>query len=284
MSGGSKAPKTYTPKGQAASDAAYQQMASSLGGGAQQLVNNVTPGYQQVVNNVRNNPYAAGAQNAANQASHMGATVSADQLAMGDGLQALGTQMSPYVGHMLRTGLDPQGALYNREQQRNTDQVNVINSMYGVAGSPYGAGVAADSSRNFNMDWQNAQLERGLAALSGAGTAAGQVGGLYTGAANLQGMGLDTLVNAGQLPNQTYLSQQDAQIAALNAMVQGVSGAYQPLTSAIGAQGNYMQLGQSAAAGNRDATRINNQRAQFTQQLISDWAGKAAQAFVPGMG
>jgi hypothetical protein len=79
------------------------------------------------------------------------------------------TQGMDYAQHMLDTGFDPQGQLYDREYQKMQDQQNAINSMYGVSSSPYGAGLAGDASRNFNIDWQNQQLQRQMAALQGFG-------------------------------------------------------------------------------------------------------------------
>lgn len=80
-----------------------------------------------------------------------------------------------YAQSMLDTGFDPRGELYDREYQKMRDQQNAINSMYGVSSSPYGAGLAGDASRNFNMDWQNEQLQRQMAALQGYGNYTGQV-------------------------------------------------------------------------------------------------------------
>lgn len=82
----------------------------------------------------------------------------------------LGTSMSAGQD-ILKQGFDPQGDLYNRNYQQQQDQQNAINAMNGVSGTPYGAGVSGDASRNFNLDWQNNMLNR-------EATAANAYGGL----------------------------------------------------------------------------------------------------------
>jgi hypothetical protein len=52
---------------------------------------------------------------------------------------------------VMDTGFDPRRELYQRTQQQVGDQSNAINSMYGLGTSPYGAGLAAQNNRNFNM-------------------------------------------------------------------------------------------------------------------------------------
>ena len=213
------------------------------------------------------------------------------------------------ANQLLMNGFDPQNALYDRNYQQMMDQQNALNSMYGVSGGAYGAGVAGTASRNFNLDWQNNQLSRQLAALQGYGQQQGQVtanlanllntGGnqynsLMNGAVsrgsdlaalsgNLMNSGVSTNANAQQaaaglygqasangtdmlntlatgtaLPNSTYMSNQDAQIAALQALAQGGGMSLQPTNSLIDAQGNYLRIGQGATSLSQNAAQINN--------------------------
>lgn len=97
------------------------------------------------------------------------------------------TQGMGYADQVMQSGFDPQQALYGREYQQMQDQQNAINSMYGVSGSAYGAGVAGDASRNFNIDWQNNQLGRQLSALQGYNQTSGQVTSNMTGLLNTGG-------------------------------------------------------------------------------------------------
>lgn len=240
------------------------------------------------------------------------------------------------ANQLLMNGFDPQNALYDRNYQQMQDQQNALNSQYGVSGSAYGAGVAGTASRNFNLDWQNNQLSRQLAALQGYGQQQGQVtndltsllntGGnqynsLMNGAvsrgsdlaalsSNAMNSGVSTNANAQQaaaglygqasangtdmlntmatataLPNSTYMSNQDAQIAALQALAQGGGMSLAPTSSMIGAEGNYLQLGQSATSLSQNAASINNaaQAAQMSA-LASGLGTIAGIALAPATG
>lgn len=113
----------------------------------------------------------------------------------------------------LQTAYDPQQTLYNQGYQQNLDQQNAINSMNGVAGSPYAAGVTGQSAQNFNTNWQNQQLSRQIAGLgaydSAASTAAGNVSNLAGGAQTALNSGLTTgqgLLNNGLTTGQSLLN------------------------------------------------------------------------------
>jgi hypothetical protein len=101
-----------------------------------------------------------------------------------------------------QTALDPRGELYGRTAQHVQEQSRAATSARGVGMSPYSAGVENDAMRNFNIDWQNAQLGRqatGVSAMTGAtnsavgaaGFGAGQnssnVNALLSGVSGLQG-------------------------------------------------------------------------------------------------
>ena len=94
----------------------------------------------------------------------------------------------------LNTAYDPQNALYAQQYQQNQDQANVVNAQNGVSGTPYGAGVVNQADTNFNIDWQNAQLQRQA---TGAQTAATDIGtniaGVTAGQGLSQGAGLYSL-------------------------------------------------------------------------------------------
>ena len=100
---------------------------------------------------------------------------------------------------ILSTGFDPQQALYRRTLQQVGDQSNAVNSMYGLASSPYGAGLANQALSNFNIDWQNQQLARQQQALGAASGAYGQAGGLGATAGGLYGTAGNLNTAAGNL-------------------------------------------------------------------------------------
>ena len=115
----------------------------------------------------------------------------------------------------LNTAYDPQNALYNRTAQQLQDQTRAASEASGTASTPYGAGVENQAMSNFNIDWQNNQLQRQQ---TGASTAEGLLGQYNSGqstGAGLQNQGVSTLgsgmaySNAGAAsnaaqPQQTY--------------------------------------------------------------------------------
>ena len=95
----------------------------------------------------------------------------------------------------LNTAYDPQNALYDRTYQQLQDQTGANNAANGLTGSPYGAGVQNQAASNFNIDWQNNQLQRQQ---TGASTAEGLLGQYNTGqstGAGLQSTGVNTLAS-----------------------------------------------------------------------------------------
>ncbi|MDN8066216.1 hypothetical protein [Burkholderia vietnamiensis] len=146
-------------------------------------------------------------------------------------------------------GLDPQSALYARTQQQVQDQVNANNSMYGLGSSAAGAGVANQAMSNFNIDWQNNQLQRalqGLQGYTGAANTAGRFGELGTSqAASVPGYDLA----AGSIPYQT--AQTIAGTPGSLANTYGAflnSNVYGPAEGIMGAIIPYMNYGQGAQA------------------------------------
>jgi hypothetical protein len=187
--------------------------------------------------------------------------------------QALSNFAQPLQGYsdqIAQTAFDPQNALYNRNYQQQMDQQNAINAMYGVAGSPYGAGVAGQTSNNFNIDWQNAQLARqaqGATAIGSLGSTmgnaygqaagiGGQIAGLYGQAANVgsQAAGLyDQSANLSGLQGNLYgqaanMGNTAAGIygEASNLNQQGLDVAYQ--TSQLPNSGYMQQMAAQQAA------------------------------------
>lgn len=166
--------------------------------------------------NVVNNPYSKqaiqGAQTAGNM---MTGTIAPDMYRAAGNLYNMGNAGMPYAQSILTTGFDPQHALYNQQQQQNLEQTRAIEAASGVSSTPYGAGVAAQSNTNFNLGWQNQQLQRQAAALGAYGGYMGQVGNDYTTAAGLANTGAATYNMGASLPYETYLHQQGAGLGAL---------------------------------------------------------------------
>lgn len=221
-SGGSGGgPSYYVPTGLPYADTTWQSLLGSELGQYQNTGLNQY-GLQSLYAGLNaNNQYGPGYQNAANAAgANYGglAGTLANQSGYNFGMQQALNQAG---GQVYQTALDPQSALYNRSVQQLQDQTGATNSMYGLGNSAAGAGVANQALSNFNIDWQNQQLQRqlqGIQGLTGAAQAAGAYGQLGT--AQAEAMPGYSLM-AGQIPYQTAQS-----IGATPGQVAGQYGSF----------------------------------------------------------
>jgi hypothetical protein len=225
--------------------------------------------------------FAQGMLGTAQQGANIGAlggglTGAAPGFAQG----ALGTNagLAAAQQQILQSGMDPQSALYNRTAQQTLDQQNAINAMSGVGTSPYGAGVAGQTMANFNIDWQNQQLQRQAQAAQAASSLAGQQLAGTTGAANILnqlmtgganiGLGGLTAQQAGIQGGANLLGGLTSQGGQLGlsaaqqqlANLQAGGGLLQNLTTAGGTQG--LNALQQQLAGLTGAGNLYNQGAQ----------------------
>lgn len=173
----------YTPTGLGTADTTWQNLLSNInqiysGNDLGQY------GLQSLYGGLNaNNAYGGAYQNAANVAGNQYGYLGS--LMNYEGTQNLNTQ-NDLLGagkQVFNMGLDPQSALYDRTLNQLTQQTGVTNSMYGLGSSAAGAGVQNQALSNFNIDWQNNQLQRaaqGLQAYSGAAGTAGRYGELGT--------------------------------------------------------------------------------------------------------
>src|ERR1700677_979675 len=167
MSGGTQqAPTPFQPPNQAGAASNFQAGAGNLATAGSNLYGSVAPAAQTAASGIINNPYygqaQAGAQQAASTATNQ---VAPQQLQNSQNISALGNLSDPAALQTLYSAYDPQSALYNQQYAQTIDQQNALNAMSSVSGSPYGAGVTGTAAQNFNMNWQNQQLARQIAAL-----------------------------------------------------------------------------------------------------------------------
>jgi hypothetical protein len=188
--------------------------------------------------------YFPGVTAGANQGAQIGG-----QTAQGVGGFAQG--LIPYAQQVEQMGFDPQKALYNRTLQQVQDQARVAQATRGVANSPYGAGLENDATRNFNIDWQNQQLNRATQAATSAQ-------GLGSSAFNLGSGASDLAASAAKMP---YSARQGLLSDRANALA-GVGGqitaANQPRQQAISDFLSYLGMGpgyQSSAAAQQQASQ-----------------------------
>ncbi len=91
-------------------------------------------------------------------------------------MQGQGTDAFGRGADLWNTASDPQNQLHDYMRGQTVDNARAADSARGIAMSPYSAGNEADATRQFEMDWQNQQLQRQLAGSQGANQA-GVLGG-----------------------------------------------------------------------------------------------------------
>lgn len=227
-----------------------------------------TPLAQQTGQNLYNNPYAGGYQQGAGVAGQLGQQGAINAYEAGGALEQAGVGQIPYAQQLEQMGFDPQNALYNRTQQQVQDQTLSNLSNAGLATSPYGQGVLGNTLGNFNIDWQNQQLQRGIqgtqgaqGVLQGAGNTINQGAGLQAGAAGQYLGGL-------QMPYGAFSQIGQGQFAALTG-AQGVASgaqglAQQPIQDYLA----YLGQGTSQQQANNQTANValNQANSVFSQQ------------------
>lgn len=240
----------YVPTGLTSADQIWQQQLQNQIGFSNDL-QGLNPYYQQSLNQGMGaqSAYAPGYQNAANAAGANYAGAGSNMLDMGQRNYNNSMGLADAGRQFYQTALDPQSALYNRTVQQLQDQTGATNSMYGLGSSAAGAGVANQALSNFNIDWQNQQLQRQLQGLRGMGGAFGQAGQLAGQGAELQSMGAGATLQGGQIPYQTAqsIAAYPGQLAGQYAsdVESGPMSAAQSINSGIIPYMNYGQGAQS---------------------------------------
>lgn len=207
---------------------------------AQGNIQNLTSGLGQY--QTYNIPQAQGITqgliNDPNAALYTQGALGAYGLGTGAALNAynMGGSLYPYAQGVMNTAFDPQQALYNRTLQQVQDQSRAGQAARGIAMTPYGAGLENQNINNFNIDWQNAQLQRQLAGLQGGGQAFGQAAGLQAGAAPL-------FMQSAQYPYAASQGVGGNQFGALSNLGQFGIGASTIPQAQIGANQNYLNYG-----------------------------------------
>lgn len=195
------APSGYMPQGSAGADTAWQAALASLQGS--NPYTSLLPTYNSAASSNINNPYAGGAQTAANTAGGTAGDVGSALAALSKMFSGEASSLAPSVSSVLNMGMDPQQELYNQTLQKVNDQSNVANAQYGLTGQQ-AAGNLQQADTNFNIDWQSQQLGRALQGISGASTLAGTQQNLGN-AAGTAGTGATTLQGqAGSLPYSAF--------------------------------------------------------------------------------
>lgn len=144
---------------------------------------------------------------------------------------AQGPQMFNYANQVMQTGFDPQDELYGRTASRLQNQMRSSQGARGVQMSPHGAGLENQGMSDFNIDWENQQLQR-QATASGA-------------AAQLWGQGGEAIQGGMQLSQSVPQN-----IATYAGMLQQLGmNAYSPQMWAGQQYGNMFAQGSQAQSG-----------------------------------
>lgn len=267
-------PLGYQLTGQGPADTQFQDYLKSYGGAASNLPGQVLGPAATAFGNIQNNPGAAGALGTANTISGMGPGIANQQFGAAGQLYGAGNQI-------IQQGMDPQQQLYQQLQQQTQDRANATNAMYGLGSSPYGAGVANKSLNDFNIEWQNQQLQRQIQASQGAGRA-------YSGASDLAGLGLGTLQSTGMLPYQTYLGQQNDIFSGISGLTGATQNAFGPTQQLFGDLSSYLSLGQGgtglAQAGQQQAFSQGQQLQTNLGGALAGLGNNLSQLFGPSSG
>jgi hypothetical protein len=214
-----------------------------------------------IYNMLQNNPGALGYMGGANFAGGLGQLQALNQYGAGNTLTGAGIGALPYAQSIFGTAMDPQQALYNRTLQQTQDQTRAGLESRGLDMTPYGAGVEGQTLGNFNIDWQNQQLQRQIAGAQGggglinaAGTAIGQGNALSSAAPG-------QFFNASGMPYNVFQQLGQNQFQNLGSAM-GIAGQGQGLAQGqLQDWANYLQIGEGA-----DKNAIANYQAQLEAQ------------------
>lgn len=213
----------------------------------------VLPQASMTAQNLYNNPYASMGLGGALTAAPMGQAGAAAQF-------NTGASFLPYAQQIMATGMDPQSQLYNRTLQQVQDQTRAAEGARGIQTTPYGAGLEADQLRNFNIDWQNQQLNRQT-------QAAGAAGQLGTTGSNLMASAPSQYLQASMLPYATFSDIGSGQFGALSGLLniggQGQGLAQTPIQDYLGYLGAGNQAG--SVANQAFANQLNQAKLGWGQ-------------------
>ena len=192
--------------------------------------------------------------------------------------------MMAYGGGIYNTAMDPQMALYNQMQSQTTDAARANAAAAGLATSPAGVAGVDWSNNNFNINWQNQQLQRQIAGGQAASQMQGQASPLFYQSAMMpyqtsQGIGQQNLGTLNTLGN---MGLQAAQIPG-----QQIAGWQQSLGTMAGLQGqaNQQQQQTFSDVSSQQQQQFMDQQAIAQQQLAQQQqAFNQQQAEMQGFG
>lgn len=186
-------------------------------------------------------------------------------------------QAQGYGNQVMQTAFDPQKALYNQQFQLQQQQADANQAMRGLATSGVGAELSNQADQNFNIAWQNQQLQRQTQGLSAYDTNLRDIAGLGQGANQAYSQGLQDFTTGAGLPYNTaqtiYGNNQAAygnQQAALQAQQAQFLAQQQTAQQGLGNQANMLTGQQQALANQQNNLGAGN---AWQQQQIQNLLG-----------
>lgn len=227
---------TYVPPNQAGMAQNWQNYYGQMQGLLPSYYGQIQPMAASALQAAYYNPYASSYQAGAGNVASAG--------------QNAATQAQNAASGIYAASVDPQQALYSRTLQQIQDQARAANAAAGIGTSAAGVGLENQAVDNFNINWQNQQLQRQMQGAQAAG--------------NVNNQGLNMLMGTYGVPYQVAGQIPANQQAALGQYA-AAAGAYPAaINQQLNQAANYLQLGQ-AAQNNAFNQAYNNAQAQNQQ-------------------
>lgn len=198
-SGGSgySGPPIYTPTGLGSADTSWQNLLNNNVGNQNNLTSLINPALLSSYQNLNGIDYST-LLNAGNQAGNQYSNLASMYGSTGNNQMAMGNQQYEQGQNIYNLATDPQNALYNQTLGQGLETERAGQALRGLGNSAAGQGLEDQFTNNFNIDWQNNQLQRGIQGLQASQSGNNVANADYT--AGLQ--------NYGAVPNATLQSAQ----------------------------------------------------------------------------
>lgn len=265
-------------------NAANDFLAGNENLGQYNLAGQLLPQYQQLADQYGANPYGAQATAGAQTGSGYGMDAAARGAGDSASLSGFSSSLIPYASQIGQTAFDPQNALYARSLAETQAQQRAGQSARGVAMSPYGASLENKALSDFNIDWQNQQLDRQTQGASAMGGLLGNVGSGYGQALQLGQNASQLAGQAGAMPYDAYQAQGQNQLGWLNALSGAGTQAAQIPQQQIANYGSYIGMGNAAnntAIGAARGQMAGQQQGFQQDQTLGSNLGSSLSSFGP---
>ena len=225
---------------------------------------------QNTFSNLYNNPFASTFQGGASTAMGLGQNAALNAFNTGGNLIGTGMNTIPNMASaVFNTSFDPQSSLYARTLQQTTDAARANAAAAGLATTPYGVGLVNQATNNFNIDWQNNQLQRQALGANTAGSLFNTGAGIANLGTGIQNTAPGQFFQATGLPYSTFGQIGQDQNAAIAALLSGTSGGANLANLPIQDYLSYLQAGNQAnsVANQNYGLQLQAQQQQFNEQL-----------------